>query len=141
MTHDKAPSGASEQNPSFTPVVLICGSRDFGNPDAARRAIAERLAELPQGATIIHGGANGADMWADGIAYGMRIATRVFVADWEQHGRSAGILRNNDMLDLNPDLVIAFWNGFSRGTLHTITEAKKRGIAVEVIPLEPVECR
>jgi hypothetical protein len=120
--------------------VLVCGSRAFGNPEAARRVITERLGELSSDTTIIHGGANGVDMWADGIAYGLGIATRVFVADWEQHGRSAGILSNNDMLDLNPDLVIAFWNGFSRGTLHTITEARKRGISVEVIPLEPVAC-
>jgi len=119
-------------------LVLISGSRDTGNPDAARHMIHQRLAKLPPDTVIIHGGANGVDMWADGIAYGLGIATRVFVADWEQHGRSAGILRNNDMLDLNPGLVIAFWNGFSRGTLHTITEARKRHIPVEVIPLEPV---
>ena len=118
-------------------MALVCGSRDTGNPDAALHAISERLAKLPSDTVVVHGGANGVDMWADAIAYGFGLATRVFVADWEQHGRSAGILRNNDMLDLNPDLVIAFWNGFSRGTLHTINEARRREIPVEVIPLEP----
>jgi hypothetical protein len=37
------------------------------------------------------------------------------------------------MLDEKPDLVIAYWNGKSNGTAHTISEARKRGIPVEVI--------
>jgi hypothetical protein len=117
--------------------VLVCGSRDSGDPEHARMEIHKRLQALPEGTTILHGGAHGVDMWVDAIAYGLGIKTRVYLADWEHYGRSAGILRNNDMLDLKPNLVIAFWNGFSRGTRHTISEARKRGIPVEVIPLVP----
>lgn len=72
-------------------------------------------------------------MLADEIARGYALTVRLFPADWEQHGRSAGILRNNDMLDTNPDLVIAFWDGKSRGTWHTINEARRRGIPVDVV--------
>jgi hypothetical protein len=119
-------------------IVLVCGSRKVADPGATRQAIDARLSLLPTDATIIHGAAHGVDMWADGIAYSRGLKTRVFVADWEQHGRSAGILRNNLMLDLNPDLVIAFWDGESRGTKHTIEEAERRRIPVEIILLEPV---
>ena len=113
--------------------VLVCGSRKFDDPAAARDAIAVRLNKLPDDAVLIHGGADGADMWADSIAYALQLETHVYPADWEQHGRSAGILRNDDMLDTKPDLVIAFWNGESKGTHYTIHEAKRRGIRVEVI--------
>jgi len=115
--------------------VLVCGSRNTGDPDATRKIIAQRLSELPRDTKILHGGANGVDMWADAIAYGMGISSSVMVADWEQHGRSAGILRNNNMLDTKPDLVIAFWDGESRGTRHTIEEAERRGIPVHVVPI------
>jgi hypothetical protein len=37
------------------------------------------------------------------------------------------------MLNGSPDLVIAFWDGESRGTRHTIDEAKRRGIPVEIV--------
>jgi ABC-type Fe3+-hydroxamate transport system substrate-binding protein len=40
-------------------------------------------------------------------------------------------MRNAAMLDLQPDLVIAFSNG-SPGTNSTMTEARRRGIPVEV---------
>ena len=112
--------------------VLVCGSRKVSDPDATRNAIAARLGSLPKDVTILHGGANGVDMWADAIAWAMGLPATVMPADWETHGRSAGILRNNDMLDLEPDLVLAFWDGSSRGTKHTIDEARRRGIPVEV---------
>lgn len=113
--------------------ALVCGSRRVSDPEATRRAIAERLAQLPRDTTVIHGAALGVDMWADAIAWEMRLKTFICPADWEQHGRSAGILRNNDMLDLEPDIVLAFWDGKSRGTKHTVEEARRRGIPVEVI--------
>jgi len=37
------------------------------------------------------------------------------------------------MLDWEPELVLAFWDGRSTGTEHTITEANRRGIPVEVL--------
>lgn len=61
----------------------------------------------------------------------------MFPANWKL-GRRAGPIRNQLMLDQNPDKVIAFHDGRSRGTLHTITEARRRGISVEIIhPEEP----
>jgi hypothetical protein len=64
---------------------------------------------------------------------------RVFPADWERYKRRAGIIRNLEMLDQEPDLVIAFWDGKSRGTAHTIGEARRRGIPVEVVSADPRE--
>jgi hypothetical protein len=45
------------------------------------------------------------------------------------------------MLDQNPGLVIAFWDGKSRGTAHTIGEARRRGIPVEVVSADSLEER
>lgn len=117
--------------------VLVCGSRRSGDPEATRAAIHARLAEFPPGTTILHGGAHGVDMWADASAYMLGLKTRVMLADWNAHGRSAGFLRNNDMLDTKPDLVLAFWDGQSPGTRHTINEAEKRGIPVNLVMITP----
>lgn len=108
--------------------VLVCGSRGF----SSRATIGLRLAELPAGSEVIHGAAHGADEIADGFAreFGMKV-TR-YPANWFKFGRKAGIIRNVEMLDTGPDLVLAFWDGFSRGTKHTIAEAERRGIPVEV---------
>jgi hypothetical protein len=109
-------------------LVLVCGSRDWAYPEIIRR----RLLRLPLGVEIIHGGARGADQMAAGLARSLGIPERSEVPDWPLHGRRAGVLRNLKLLDQEPELVIAFWDGRSTGTEHTIEEARRRGIPVEV---------
>lgn len=108
--------------------ILVCGSRDW--TDAA--AIFDRLNKLAGPLTILHGAAKGADTIAADIAWRLHHIVRAYPADWKTHGKKAGILRNLAMLDQNPDLVIAFQVGNSPGTQHTIDEARRRGIPVEV---------
>lgn len=109
--------------------VLVCGSRSW----ESIAKIGVRFVNLPdEPIEILHGGARGADKLADLLARKMGFAVRVFPAQWRKHGRRAGILRNIAMLDEKPDLVLAFWDGFSRGTKHTIAEAERRGIPTEV---------
>lgn len=109
--------------------VLVTGSRDWNQHVLLKR----RLAELPSGSSIIHGGARGADQSAAQAARSLGIPETAYPADWRGKGRAAGIVRNLAMLDTKPDLVLAFWDGRSTGTKHTIDEARKRGIPVEVI--------
>lgn len=109
--------------------VLVCGSRGLTD----RAWIRERLRLLPHDAEILHGNARDVDRIAGSIANELSMSVRVFPADWESYGKRAGYLRNIEMLDAQPDLVIAFWDGSSRGTKHAIDAAGKRGIPVEVI--------
>ncbi len=108
--------------------VLICGSRTWADEAAIQRAL-EDLSPGP--ATIIHGGARGADQLAGRIAARLGYAVKVYEADWSR-GKRAGPERNLRMLDSKPDLVLAFWDGQSRGTAHTIAEARRRNIPVGV---------
>jgi hypothetical protein len=108
--------------------VLVCGSRAWKNTSAIR----ERLQQLPRGTVILHGGARGADRTAGTIAASLGLHVREFKADWKNLGKSAGFSRNIQMLEQAPDLVIAFWVDGSSGTGHTVREARKRGIPVEI---------
>lgn len=112
--------------------VVVTGSRDWSNGTRINDAM-RWLYEQDPSVTIIHGTARGADTicaeWAD--TYGFEVVA--MPAEWDKYGKSAGFRRNSAMLDLNPDMVIAFWDGSSKGTLHTITEAKKRGIRTIVV--------
>lgn len=111
--------------------VLICGSRKWCDAIAIRT----RVNELPDDTLVIAGGADGADKNA---AYFAR-KRGLFVAEvsvekehWDRFGKGAGHKRNHAMLDLGPDLVIAFQVFGSSGTQGTIDEARWRGIPVEV---------
>jgi len=82
---------------------------------------------------LISGGADGADKWAEKCANAAKLPIIVVKPNWAKYGKRAGILRNEEMLDMEPNEVWAFWDGESRGTKHTITEAKRRGIETKVI--------
>jgi hypothetical protein len=128
--------------------VLVCGSRDW--TDAGRilkELLAVEYAHDAYVTEVIHGGAGGADTLS-GVAarkmcgYGKPKAQvkkntpkiTVFPADWKKHGRAAGFIRNQQMLDEGkPDLVLAFWKNKSRGTEDMIRRARKAGVEVRVI--------
>lgn len=115
--------------------VLVCGSRDWDDPGVIIRRLHElRMEALWKGEllTILHGAAPGADKVASAWGSRVRLPVRAFPADWETHGKRAGVIRNLSMLDQEPDLVLAFQRNGSRGTQHTIDEARRRGIPVEV---------
>jgi len=111
--------------------VLVCGSRDWQERSIIRAELG-LLASKPNPPVIIHGAARGADTLAGQIAEGYGLTVERFPADWDTHGKRAGILRNLAMLDTEPDLVLAFRKGESRGTQHTVSEAMRRGIPTRV---------
>jgi hypothetical protein len=49
-----------------------------------------------------------------------------FQPDWEKLGKSAGFARNADIVK-NSDYVVAFWDGQSKGTRHSLELAQKAG--------------
>jgi hypothetical protein len=111
--------------------ILVCGSRGWESVWQVRMVYAELDKAKPT--EIISGGARGADRVAEVWAKTNSVPITVFTPDWNKYGRRAGVLRNNQMLDKKPDLVLAFWDGLSKGTKHTIDEARRRNIRVEVI--------
>lgn len=107
--------------------VAIVGSRDY--PDMA--AVRSYVRTLPNGTTVVSGGARGVDSVAEAAARNGGLAVRIFEAQWDKHGRRAGFLRNQDIVAA-ADKVVAFWDGTSRGTEHTIVLALKEGVDVAV---------
>jgi len=81
--------------------------------------------------TIISGGAIGADSFAAKYAKMKNIPLVEFIPDWEKHGKSAGFKRNVLIVSA-ADEVIAFWDGKSAGTRHSIDIAKNQGKKVHV---------
>jgi hypothetical protein len=104
--------------------VLVCGGRDFD--DIA--LVYECLTEL-RPSVVIHGGCpTGADFFADSWARA-NAEISVFYADWTRHGKAAGPLRNQRMIDEGkPDAVLAFDGG--RGTADMVRRARAAGLQI-----------
>lgn len=111
--------------------VLVCGDRNW----ADKELIKSILKSTPDLELVIEGGARGADTLAREAAVELGVEVREYRADWEKYGRAAGPIRNRQMLDEKPDLVIAFHDNISesKGTADTLREAKRRGIGCRLV--------
>lgn len=81
--------------------------------------------------TIVSGGAAGVDTLAAEYAKEFGLELVEFLPEYEKYGRSAPLIRNKKIVDAC-DEVFAFWDGQSRGTMHTVNYARKLGKPVHI---------
>ena len=81
---------------------------------------------------IVSGLAKGPDSFGKEWAEINGIPVKEFPADWDKYGKSAGYIRNAEMLKTATHL-LAFWDGSSKGTKNMIDIAIKAGLDVTVI--------
>jgi len=99
--------------------VAIIGSRGISAIDLAPY--------LPSATTeIVSGGARGVDTVAHNYAIANSIKLTEFLPDYSRYGRSAPLKRNIEIINY-ADMLLAFWDGTSRGTGFVIDNCKKTG--------------
>lgn len=107
--------------------VAIVGSRDYPHLEH----VASYVNRLPMNAVIVSGGAKGVDTAAEMAAKARRMKTVIYPADWDTHGKAAGFIRNQDIVNA-ADRLVAFSHNSSRGTNHSIQLARQAGKPVLV---------
>lgn len=115
--------------------VIIAGGRDFSferHYVLLKDQMDRLVEEFGMPLEIVSGGARGADSLGERYAKENGINIVRFQADWENQGKRAGIARNIDMGNYG-DMLVAFWDGESRGTKHMIEFAGKRGLPAVII--------
>ena len=107
--------------------VLVCGGRDYQDFDK----MSEVLRNLDPD-VVVCGAARGADRLAKLWAEFDGTECREYPAEWKTHGRVAGVIRNQQMLDNEKiDLVVAFPGG--RGTADMVRRAEAAGVPVQFV--------
>ena len=112
--------------------ILVCGSRSFTDKYLVFATLAQYLPDVE----IVTGMAQGPDLWGWQFAKKYDLPVYEYPAKWETYGKSAGFRRNEEMIKSGPDLVLAFWDGISRGTKHTITLAHKYNIPIIIFTVK-----
>ena len=84
---------------------------------------------------IVSGGAKGIDTIAVSYARQNNIPFTEFLPEYSKYGRIAPLKRNAQIAEYL-DSVLAFWDGKSKGTKHTISHFKKLGKEVILVVIE-----
>lgn len=129
--------------------IIIAGSREFDDYKrlelecnrifcqfAEEKIIPVSAIESAKVIEIISGGARGADKLGEKFAKEYKLPLKIINADWNTYGKRAGYLRNEQMAlyaKTDDGVLVAFWDGKSKGTKHMIDLATKHGLKVFVI--------
>jgi hypothetical protein len=124
--------------------VLVTGSRTWDRPDVIEACLDiianEAAAAGVQRMVVVHGCAQGADMFADRWTrrdgHPLEVVAERHPANWSRDGRAAGIYRNRRMVEAGADVCLAFVRDGSRGAEHCIRAAEEAAIAVQRLDYE-----
>lgn len=109
--------------------IAIVGSRNCGNPRLGDYI--ESIIPLSDIEIIISGGARGIDSLAAEYANNHNIQLVEIKPDYQSYGKAAPIIRNKQIVD-SADMIIAFWDGESRGTKSVIDYSNKKSKNIKV---------
>jgi hypothetical protein len=88
--------------------ILVCGGRKYFDWLNVRATLDEFHTCGTPITCVIQGGAAGADRLGKHWASLNSIPCKEYPADWKFYGKDAGKYRNQQMLDENPDIEVAF---------------------------------
>lgn len=120
--------------------VAIVGSRKFNDAShheactctscstrlkAFKGFVEKYVSRLPNGTEVVSGGASGVDSWAFQEATRRKgIKVTVFRPDYNRYPGKVAPLKRNDEIVAYTDILVAFWNGRSKGTEYTLRKAE-----------------
>jgi len=108
--------------------TIIAGCRDFEDYDELLSAIGGLDWEI---SVVVSGHARGVDKMGERWAKTNGVELKLFPAQWDRYGKSAGFKRNMDMAG-SADAILALWDGKSKGTGHMIDIARRHRLTVKV---------
>lgn len=120
--------------------VAIIGSRTYTDYVKMKKlldSILVGLSAVGSPMCILTGGAVGADSLAMQWCKENNIECEVFLPDYKKvKPPQFAPLKRNEQIVQNADKVIAFWDGYSKGTLDAIQKAVQNNKRVTIIPFK-----
>jgi hypothetical protein len=115
-------------------ILLVTGDRNWLD----EKFVVDVISKIHQTNPIqllVNGACRGADECSSFTSRKLHIPYKELPADWKQYAKSAGPIRNHEMLDtFHPTDVAAFHDNIksSAGTRHMCAIAKRQGLRVVV---------
>lgn len=130
--------------------IIVAGSRTFSNYSMLEKKCNQVIKEMSKefvnevgtleeylnNIVIVSGRARGADVLGEKYATQYNFEVSTFPAKWDTLGKKAGMIRNEEMAEYASQgqlgVLVAFWDGMSKGTSQMIRCATQRGLKVYV---------
>ncbi len=117
--------------------IIVAGGRDFTNYAKLSEIMTGVLERCGDKEIIfVSGCCRGADALGERYASKHGIPVQRVPAEWAKHGKAAGPIRNKIMATYASEgtgILVAFWNGKSRGTASMIQLAKRFGLQTKIV--------
>lgn len=117
--------------------IIVAGSRTLTNHRLVEdfllnfaMNIGVKLSEV----VIVSGGAKGVDSLGEAIARRHGIELKIFNANWNKYGKSAGPIRNKDMAEYSTHLLL-IWDGKSKGSANMKKQAERFNLPISEVVL------
>lgn len=108
--------------------IAVIGSRGFSNYEYFTEKLEYLIQNIPE-----FGFVSGGDFLIKKYCKEKGYNLIEYFPEYDKyHGKVAPIKRN-DIIVENSDMLIAFWDGKSKGTLYTINKAKDKQIPIRII--------
>ena len=108
--------------------ILITGSRSWDDISYIRSVFEMFSVECSE-ITLVSGACpTGADRLGEIVAAELGWNIELYPADWNRYGKRAGFVRNSQMIDTDPDVVVGFVRNGSKGATMTINLGRKKGL-------------
>jgi hypothetical protein len=109
--------------------LIIAGTRTFNDIILIEKSLEHLVGEITE---VVSGNARGADKLGEAWAKEHGIPVKIFEANWQKFGKTAGFIRNEHMAKYGDSLVV-FWDGESKGTYNMIYQMRKLSKPVEIV--------
>ena len=120
---------------NFQMILMIYGYRDYNDYHDFISYVNNFIIKYGEPDQIIFGDCIGTDLLAKKYVQENKLSYKIFRADRKTFGKSAGPIRNNEMIKVATHM-LAFLSKKSKKTKQVIESAKKVGLTVDIIKID-----
>jgi len=114
--------------------IAVIGSRGFNDYNCFKERI-KFFTQNIENYSFTSGGANGADKFISDYCKEFGYELTEHLPDYNKYSGKVAPIKRNHLIVEDADLLIAFWDGVSRGTAYTLKLADKKGIPIRIVKI------
>lgn len=116
--------------------IAVVGSRNFNDYEYFKNKLQYLISNITEDIQFVSGGAkSGADFLVKRFCREENYKLIEHLPDYEKYPPKVAPLKRNHLVVDDADMLVAYYNGVSRGTKYTLNLGEKKGIPIRIVEL------